>query len=244
MFYASLAFYSVCIMRAHLLLPALGLVSLVGAFPLRDSTPAALNLTERCVDCTDPVQPDWDNAVPSCAVCRPQWPSISSCAAASSVFKDASRIMWCVTRCLTNLTSQEPAGIRQRHQMCLHRHLPLCLRPVCRLLYKGTSSADPDEPLTEQTGQCEAYLNVGAEEAPSVVEGIRSTCGFGSVLMGGVGYSSAAPAPTATSPARAAATLASGAVVAASSGAAIRASGGVGGLVTGSAAMLAVLVGL
>ena len=96
-------------MRAHLLLPALGLISLAGAFPLLDPTPTPLNLTERCVDCSNPtVQPDLNNAVPSCAVCRPQWPSISSCAAASSVFKDASQIMWSVMLRATTLTRRNP----------------------------------------------------------------------------------------------------------------------------------------
>ena len=85
-------------MRASLL--ALGfLASIAGAFPLLETSAASLvpaNLTERCLDCTDPnAQPDFANDIPSCAICAPQWSSISSCAAASSVFKDASQIIWC-----------------------------------------------------------------------------------------------------------------------------------------------------
>jgi len=100
-----------CTMRASMI--ALGLLaSAVRASPLLESSAVSavpLNLTERCVDCTNPnAQPDFANDVPSCAVCAPQWPSISSCAAASSVFKDASQIMWCVQ----SRRQSDDAGIR------------------------------------------------------------------------------------------------------------------------------------
>jgi len=95
--------------------------------------------------------------------------------------------------------------------------------------------------LIGQTGQCEAFLNVGAEDAPSVVEGIRTTCGFGSVLLGGVGYSSASTASPTAAATRAAATLASAHTTTAS-GAARRSNRGLERGFAIAASVLALLV--
>jgi len=104
--------------------------------------------------------PDFPPDIPSCVACQPSWSSISSCAEAAPVFQNASNIIW----------------------------NPLAFVSAIKCACTDTfSSAYPQcVDCFVQTNQCETFLGVGADSAPSIVQGIRSVCGFGSAILGGV----------------------------------------------------------
>lgn len=105
--------------------------------------------------------PWWDESIPSCVVCEPAWPSISSCAAAAPAFQS-----W------SNMIYNPGAFVDEIKCACTDTFV--AAYPQCVDCFV-------------QTNQCPQFLGVPSESGgSSIMDGIRQVCGFGSALLGGV----------------------------------------------------------
>ncbi|GAA5917347.1 hypothetical protein JCM6882_001088 [Rhodosporidiobolus microsporus] len=102
--------------------------------------------------------------IPSCVACQPEWSGLSSCAQAAPAF-------------------QNPMNM-------IYNPLSFVAAIQCACTDTFSSAYPQCVDCFVQTNQCEEYLGVPTEQnASSILDGIRTVCGFGSALLGGVAAS-------------------------------------------------------
>ncbi|GAA5948724.1 hypothetical protein JCM10213_004395 [Rhodosporidiobolus nylandii] len=106
--------------------------------------------------------PYFPGDIPSCAACEPDWSSINSCAQAAPAFQ------------------------------MIYNPLSFVSAIKCACTDTFNSAYPRCVDCFVQTNQCEEFLGVPSEQnASSILDGIRSVCGLGSALLGGVATSQA-----------------------------------------------------
>ncbi|GAA5844904.1 hypothetical protein JCM11251_004665 [Rhodosporidiobolus azoricus] len=97
--------------------------------------------------------------IPSCVACQPEWSTLSSCAQAAPAFQ------------------------------MIYNPMSFVWAIQCACTDTFSSAYAQCVDCFVQTDQCEEYLGVPSETTSSMLDGIRTVCGFGSALLGGVAAS-------------------------------------------------------
>jgi len=114
------------------------------------AAPSVTRLSKR----TDPYFPD---SPPSCQICAPAWPSLSSCAGAAVVFANVSEVLY------------DPAAFID------------VIKCSCTDTFESTFPQCVD--CFQMTNQTDV---LDTPDLPAVVSGMRQVCSFASTLFGGV----------------------------------------------------------
>ena len=160
-------------------------------------------------------QPYFPDTPASCPICAQGYPSISSCAQASTVLANFTSVCNRFVAPPLNLIGQitvqiaghfQPGRVHRCNQVLLHRHLPIRLPAMCRLVRLFTGPSQVGSRCSnaasiwghsfERTNQT-AVLDT--PDLPSLVDSIREVCSFASSILGNASNSDGETTPTVTS---------------------------------------------